>query len=184
MKPNRSLSASLALEPEEARTRPASGRKSGSGIEAEDALSSACYQAEAQHFVAEASASLLAARVALLDLAITQLREAAARAGIAVSPPPSSTVGDVQPHMNLEEFAPFMKLSVRKLAYYRKRMVEGIHFHKSGRRVIIHVAEAAEAIRAGELEPTRHGDIQTMAIDEVTRRRAKVALKRAKEKKL
>ena len=80
--------------------------------------------------------------------------------------------------MSEMEFARFMCVSSRTIAYRRKHMTEGVHFHLNGKRVVYHVTVAAEFIRRGGGRPLSTDDVEQVAIDEVTRRRARVALGR------
>ncbi len=64
-----------------------------------------------------------------------------------------------------------------------KDMTEGVHFHRDGRRarrVIIHVREADRWLPQRAHVRKNQGSIEELAIDEVTRRRASMALKRTK----
>jgi hypothetical protein len=144
-------------------------------------LASIVHEAEVHVNRAEAGVALVEARLRLLDATFAEARELAREANIPLS---GSTVdvpksSALPPHMAEGEFARFMRVSPRTMAYRRKHMTEGVHFHLHGRRVIYHVAEAADFIRRGGGRPLPTEDLEQLAIDEVTRRRARIALRRA-----
>jgi hypothetical protein len=89
-------------------------------------------------------------------------------------------------HMSVGEYAAYTRVSERTVRYQLKEMVEGVHYQRAGRkgrRVVICVAEAdrwhAERVHAHSAA----GSVEELAIDEVTRRRAQVALRKRKENK-
>lgn len=76
-------------------------------------------------------------------------------------------------------------MSERTIRYDIEKMEEGRHFHRAGRRggrVVIHVQEADDwyAQRASKRDVA--ASVEELAVDEVTRRRARVALKKRKER--
>jgi hypothetical protein len=82
------------------------------------------------------------------------------------------------------KYAAYRAVSERSISYDIKKMEEGKQFHRHGRtrrRVVIHVQEADAwyAQRAGERDVA--ASVEELAVDEVTRRRARVALKKRKE---
>src|SRR5262249_1969921 len=86
-------------------------------------------------------------------------------------------------HMTVGEYAQHRCVTERSIRYeIREQMVEGVHYHRdgrSGRRVIIHVAEADRRLAARTKQAPRGPE--ELAVDEVTRRRARVALRRRKQ---
>ena len=83
--------------------------------------------------------------------------------------------------LSVMEYARHARVSERTVRYLIKEMAEHVHFHRDGRhgrRVIIHVTEA-DVWRAARVRPSSGEDIDRLAIDEVTRRRARVALRQA-----
>jgi hypothetical protein len=145
-------------------------------------LAKACYEAEARVCVAEASVAVTTAQVALVGKQIADLRALAAGAGIELATPAAPSAGDITPFMSIDEFATLMRVSPRKMASELKLMLEGTHYHRAGRRVIIRVSDAAEFIRSRKPMRSGHTNNDALAIDEVTRRRAKTALNRARAK--
>lgn len=113
----------------------------------------------------------------------TAARSAIVRLADRGGPTLTNTVGAptaVATSQNLSEleFAELMGVSSRTIAYDRKQMTEGVHYHRHGRRVLYHVPEAQEFIRTYRGSLSRGADDERLAIDEVTRRRARVALKK------
>jgi hypothetical protein len=93
-----------------------------------------------------------------------------------ITPAPTTPSSEL---MSIAEYARYRRVSERTVRYNLKQMVEGVHFHRegrAGRRVIIQVHEAdrwrAEKVR----KPNGALTNEDLAIDEVTRRRARVAL--------
>jgi hypothetical protein len=89
------------------------------------------------------------------------------------------------PFMSITQYAARRCLSVRSLRYDVKKMTEGVHYHRPGQkrgRVVINVeaADAWYAERSRSVAPD--SSIEQLAVDEVTRRRARVALNKRKEK--
>jgi hypothetical protein len=83
--------------------------------------------------------------------------------------------------MSLAEYARHARVSERTLRYQVKRMTEHVHFHRDGckrRRIVIHVREADEWRATQGAPGICSGDIDRLAIDEVTRRRARAALRK------
>lgn len=87
-------------------------------------------------------------------------------------------------HMSVAAYAAHRCVSERTVRYEVKQMTEGVHYHRAGRqrrRVVIRVQEAdrwhAENIPRAE----RQRGLEELAVDEVTRRRARVALAKRKE---
>ena len=86
--------------------------------------------------------------------------------------------------MSIAQYAVYRCVSDRTVRYDIEKMEEGKHFHRAGRkgrRVVIHVqkADAWYAQRAGKRDAA--ASVEELAVDEVTRRRARVALKKRKE---
>lgn len=86
--------------------------------------------------------------------------------------------------MSVAEYAAHRRVCERTVRYDLKKMIEGVHYEhagRKGRRVVIRVSAAdqwhAERIR----ERPAAVSIEELAIDEVTRRRAQVALRKRKE---
>lgn len=127
--------------------------------------------------LAEATAAVLDARICVLDAALLRLRTAAERAGVAVEVVAPISLTSSR-HMTREEFAAEMKVCVRQIDNDRRKMVEGTHYHRHGRRVIFHYPEAAQFVRTLHATLTVDDDLEKLAIDEVTQRRARRALKR------
>jgi len=87
-------------------------------------------------------------------------------------PPTASTV---PPFMSIAEYARHARISVRTVQSLRAEMTEGVHFHRdgrTGRRVIIHVAEA-DAWRNARRPRQSRRELDRLAEDEVSRRRAR-----------
>jgi hypothetical protein len=127
---------------------------------------------------AEAAVGLLDARIKLVDAAMADLRLLAEKAGIKLSPPLAATPSAPGQFMCIPEFAAFMRLSERTVANLKKQMVEGKHYQRIGRRVLIDVEAATAFIRERTPSPNKASTIEQIAVDEVTSRRARAALKR------
>jgi len=89
-----------------------------------------------------------------------------------------------KPFMSVVQYAAHRCVSERSIRYDVEKMTRGVEYQRSGRRggrVVINVAaaDAWYAERGRKIDPT--SSIEQLAVDEVTRRRARVALKR-KEK--
>lgn len=131
---------------------------------------------ELTDITAETAATLLRAAVTALD-ANPPLAEALRRslfgAGSALTP--------AGPNMTVKEYASHARVSERTIREQVKMMTESEHYHRdgaSGRRIILHT-EAADRWRA-ERRP-RSTTIQGDPVaDEVTRRRAAIALRKAR----
>jgi hypothetical protein len=85
------------------------------------------------------------------------------------------------PFMSVDEYARHGRISSRTVRYLVKAMTENVHFHRdgrTGRRVLIHVREADAWRAARKPARARAQDTAQLAIDEVTRRRAHVALRK------
>jgi hypothetical protein len=144
-------------------------------------LALALHEADAQVNRASATLALAEARLRLLDATFADIKALAQQANIPFSnasevPAPMQ----VPMHMSEPDFARHMCISPRTLATERKDMMEGVHYHHTGRRIIYHVAEAGEFLRGRARRAVLAGtdDVERLAIDEVTRRRARVALRR------
>jgi hypothetical protein len=94
-------------------------------------------------------------------------------------PSPVSGGPSLIANLSEAEFARFMGVSPRTIANDRRYMTEGVHYHHHGRRVLYHVAEAALFLRHFK-RPSAGDGVQQLAVDEVTRRRARVALRRSR----
>jgi hypothetical protein len=109
-----------------------------------------------------------------------RLAEEVARHVVAHLAPLLASADDA-PFKSVAEYARYGRISTRTVRYLLKEMTEGEHFHRegrTGRRVLIHVREA-DAWRAGRKPASvRACSIENLAIDEVTRRRARVALQK------
>ena len=76
---------------------------------------------------------------------VRALGEFVARAATPLLPaPPATTHPEV---MTVAEYARHAKCSVRKLAYLRTAMTEGVHYSRVGRRVRFHVTEVDAFLR-------------------------------------
>jgi hypothetical protein len=91
-------------------------------------------------------------------------------------------------HMSIAEYALHRRVSERTVRYMLKDMTEGVHFHRdgrTGRRIILHVGEAdrwsAKRVIATSGPSSAAVDLDQLSIDEVTRRRARNAMKRVRE---
>ena len=94
-----------------------------------------------------------------------------------------TTAGTIQKFMSVDEYSRHARVSSRTIRGYISRdMVEGEHFHRegrTGRRVIVHV-EAADAWRASRrFAKNKERSLDDLATNDVLRRRAHVALKKA-----
>jgi hypothetical protein len=81
----------------------------------------------------------------------------------------------VPPFMSISEYARHARVSVRTVQSLRAEMTEGLHYHRdgrTGRRVIIHVAEA-DAWRSARRPHQLRRDLDRLAEDETARRRAR-----------
>lgn len=88
-----------------------------------------------------------------------------------------------QAFATVAQYAASRSVSERTIRYDIKAMKEGTHFHKVGRkrrRVVIHVQEA-DAWYAQRAVSRDTASVEQLAVDEVTRRRARVALKKREE---
>ena len=141
---------------------------------------SSVHAAEAQLSAAEVAMLLTEARIRLTDIALATARQIAAEQGIDLGPEHSAAPATTTLPSNLSEaaFARLMGVSARTIANDRRHMTERLHYHRHGRRILYHVPEAADFIRQGRTK-TATGDATPLAIDEVTRRRARVALRKA-----
>jgi len=85
--------------------------------------------------------------------------------------------------MSVNEYAIHARLSERTIREHVKmEMKEGVHFHRdgrTGRRVIIHEAEADAWRASRSFAPSHEQAVDDLATNEVLRRRAKTALKKA-----
>jgi hypothetical protein len=127
--------------------------------------------------LADAVAERVVERLGVTGLSTTRV---ACERGTEVSSGNSSSISVGQSTAsNLSEvaFAKVMGVSPRTIASDRKYMTEEVHYHRHGRRVLYHAAEAEAFLRHFK-RPLADSDIQRLAIDEVTQRRARVALRR------
>jgi hypothetical protein len=98
--------------------------------------------------------------------------------GAPVVAPPSSEL------MSVAEYADYRRVSERTVRYQVKQMTRGVHFHREGlkgRRVVIQVREADRWREEAASKQTRAANIEELAIDEVTQRRARVALNKQRK---
>ena len=88
--------------------------------------------------------------------------------------------------MTPKEFGQLMKKSAR---YVRSKLVAegqvGVHYHLEGRHFSVHVVEAEQLFRGGTATTQSHSgnrpdQTQPALVDEVTRFRAKAALRKAR----
>jgi hypothetical protein len=95
-----------------------------------------------------------------------------------------STVGALPKFMNAREYAAHARISPRTLSYAQQRMIEGVHFSRTGRRIRFHVAEADEFLSAARgAAASAAGDAASLierARAELERRAAKPARTREK----
>lgn len=96
-----------------------------------------------------------------------------------------AVLGASPPFMSIAKYAAHRCLSERSIRYAVEEMTEGKQYYRSGRkggRVVINVtaADAWYAERSRSVAAT--STIEQLAVDEVTRRRARVALNKRKEK--
>jgi len=86
--------------------------------------------------------------------------------------------------MSINDYAVYRCIGERNVRYDVKKMTEGVHYHRPGQkggRVVVNVA-AADAWYAERSRSVVHSSsIERLAVDEVTRRRARVALNKRKE---
>lgn len=104
--------------------------------------------------------------------------ELLARPVVASAPAPAN-------FLSVAEYAIHRSVSERTVRYDVQQMEEGKHFQRAGRkggRIVIRVPEADAwyAERSRSVAPA--ASLDEIAVDEVTRRRARVALKKRKEK--
>jgi hypothetical protein len=88
--------------------------------------------------------------------------------------------------MNVVEYARHRRVSERTIRGQLPEMTPGVHYERSGqrgRRVVIRVAEADRWHAERARERSTAVGVEELAIDEVTRRRAQVALRKRKENK-
>lgn len=138
----------------------------------------ALHEADARLAAAECEATLVEARLRAADIAIATARRLAEEQGIPVpcGDERASITAPSSPYLSQRDFAAYMGVSERMIAYDRKEMIEGVHFHPHGRRVLYHLPEAADFLRnRGRKKPL---DTARLAVDEVTRRRARTALRK------
>jgi hypothetical protein len=120
--------------------------------------------------------------IRLADAALAATRCIAAEEGIDVpdgATSPISAGPSGAANLSEVEFARFMGVSPRTIASDRKHMTEGVHYHRHGRRVLYHIVEAQAFLRNFK-RPVAGEIIQRLAVDEVTRRRARMALRRSR----
>jgi hypothetical protein len=97
----------------------------------------------------------------------------------------SQTTALAAAFMSVTQYAVYRCVSDRTIRYDLQKMEEGKHFHLAGRRggrVVIHVQEADAWYKERSTERAGARSIEMLAVDEVTRRRARVALKKRKDK--
>jgi hypothetical protein len=137
-------------------------------------------RADATVSAAEASLAFADARIGLLSAQMSALQALAVHLLDMPRAAPGLAGPLASPGANLseEKFAKLMGVSERTIAKDRTEMTEGLHYHRHGRRVLYHVPEAVEFIR--HRKPPVAGDVARVAVDEVTRRRARVALRKSR----
>lgn len=92
--------------------------------------------------------------------------------------------GAPPPFMSVGEYAAYARVSEKTIrAYVRDGMVEGEQFHRegrTGRRIVIHVRQA-DLWRTAR-KPTQNPErtLEDLATNDILRRRAQVALKKAR----
>ncbi len=140
----------------------------------------AIHEADARLSAAECEVALVEARLRAADIAIATARRAAEEHGVPVSlgDTRSSSAAVTSPYLSQRAFAAYMGVSERMIAYDRQDMTEDVHFHKHGTRVLYHLPEAADFIRNRDRDKPL--DTTRLAVDEVTRRRARTALRKLK----
>ena len=146
---------------------------------AEQHLALACGMAEEQVAMAEAGVATTQARLRLADCAIARIRAVAAGCGIQLRTPPSTATDSsgTPSRMSVREFALQQRISERTMRKHLKGMSEGREYHRDGRRIIVHTVDAEAYLDLVLAPKTEDVDADRIAIDEVTRRRARVAQK-------
>lgn len=143
------------------------------------------HRAEATVCAAEAAIALADSQIGLLSARMATVRALAAGLGIKTTQPPAATglawpAHSTGSNLSENEFAELMGVSQRTIANDRAEMTEGVHYHCHGRRVLYHVPEAADFIRQRKPLKARGTDATRLAVDEVTQRRARVALRKSR----
>jgi hypothetical protein len=146
---------------------------------AEMTVMKAVYAAEAQASAAEAVLALADARVRLVDTYLATVRRVAAEHGIDMTPPRvEANTKPVSENISRDELAKRLGVSVRTVSNDHRRMAEGVHYHYHRRRVLYHWPEVQDFIRQGSAKLLGGDDLEHLAIDEVSRRRARAALRK------
>ena len=148
-------------------------------------LISRVHHEEAALLKAEAVLTVAEARLSTVEAGIFGIRAFLSKLGVETSEPHRSSSSD--PYMTPKEFGKLMKKTAR---YVRSRLATegqlGVHYHKEGKSYSVHVAEAEQLFRGAgnEKAPSHSGNrseqAQAVLVDEVTRYRAKAALKKAR----
>lgn len=140
------------------------------------------HAAEAELSSAEASLRLVEARLSLTDAAMARVRLLGARLGLCLtsSKTPAVTANGTNIPIPMKTLVQRTGVSERTCAKIRKAMTEGVHFHRVGSRVLFHDPQAVEFVEQWSMKP-RLVEVGQALNDDVLRRRAKVALKRARQ---
>jgi hypothetical protein len=147
-------------------------------------LVEAIHVADGQLAAAEARLCQIESCVRLTDVMIANVRRLAAQHGIVLNAPrprPSTT----SENLSEADFAARVGVSVRTIKNDRKLLTEGVHFYRHKRRVLYHFPEARDFLRdhfgRGVLRDAS-ANIDRLAVDELTQRRARVALRKARSR--
>jgi hypothetical protein len=98
---------------------------------------------------------------------------------------PSAPRTEVQ-FMSVAQYAAHRHVSERTIRYDLKKMSDGLQFERAGRagrRIVIRVADADQWHRDKQRERMTTKSLDDLAVDEVTRRRASVALRKRKRER-
>lgn len=124
---------------------------------------------------AEAQVAEVSAQLKRADSFIAALRALAIRAGLHLS----NALEESHPNprfLSRLELATRMGVSIRRVDQHRERMVEGVHYHKDGARVLFHYPEAVDLILSllsPKTENPGSCDIEQLTANEIARRRTR-----------
>jgi hypothetical protein len=88
--------------------------------------------------------------------------------------------------MSVKEYAHHRRVSERTVRGLLLEMTPGLHFERTGqrgRRVVIRVSDADQWHRERQSRHTGNRRVEDLAVDEVTRLRARVALRKRKDER-
>lgn len=91
--------------------------------------------------------------------------------------PDATTPSGESENIDAGKFAARLGVSVRKVRDLKKKLREGEHYSRYGRRVLFHWPEARDFLRESGATAAPL-DEERLVIDEVTQRRARAALKK------